>query len=1221
MVSQRTGLKADLIRAWERRYGAIKPQRTAGRHRFYSDQDIERLLLLRQATSTSRSIGQLAQLTDEQLRSLIEDDGLEPGLAMGKSRARPSSADDTDAVGRQSPSLSPSPETYDASPALGRPGVFDDALQAIAELSSEALSARLDQATLQLGYARALSNWVEPLLAAVRERCRSGRLRGAHLRFAECELRAFVQGLMRRAPLDPAAPRVVIATLIGDRWELGALLMAAHAVGEGWRAVYLGAEVPAEEIAAAQISSEAAAVVLDLPLQQEGSRPDIQRSGGRLADLRRKLGPEIPLLVGGPALGTRVSSLRNPADPDGISLAPSETPSAVIPIQNHGELRTLLLQLRARLRAREPVSENPKASGGTPASPIDEGALTGHRELPLSAEARRRWHLEPSLLTESGSLRIGSLRSVRRLVHRLNENINIKDGEEPLFYAGQIKAAALIHEVLHYGLESLDRRTSGRWTALTDERLKASSTDALAERYADLFPPLSPPASHIPQAAGESPISPKGRLLWRLLVLRWINDNPALQGARRLFDDRSLREDPSYGQVCRALEQELQHLDSSEEESPLFNRLLKAQRSSPDDLPRQLQLFLEPPPKLTADLEDRLWLCLDVLHEERAPRWDEIDRRPLDSEPRRSGPEDLLGPGDISAPLVPVERPDLPWMRELVLATKDVLPWLDQLSAFYGKPISTLDQIPDQELDRLAACGFTGLWLVGIWKRSSASRRIRRKLGDPDAVASAYAIEAYEVADELGGEQGKEDLALRARSRGIRLACDMMPNHTAIDGRWVIEHPERFMQAAERPFPSYTFNGENLSSDPHVAVYLEDHYLDQSDAAVVFQRVDRATGDSRFIYHGNDGNSLPWNDTAQLDFSREDVRQALIDEIVEAAQSFPILRLGAAMTLIRGHFQRLWFPEPGKGGAVPSRAEHQMTREQFSRSMPHELWQEVLREVAERTPETLILAEALWNTEAYFAHELGMHRVDSSAFFELISQGRNAQLIESLKSALTADPSQLECWAHYLIYPGQTQEQPAGDDRYFAHGTLMATLPGCPVFSHFQFEGPRSATGGDPERAPEDPLFREHQRRIAPLLRERRLFARAANLTLFPVHGAEDVIAFANGVEQAVRLVVVNNSPDAKQGVIRHSFDPENYLHGTPGPPSSNAMSQRALTEVLQTAATGPIILVELQGERSWQIDGESLATDGLSLELRPWETRVVKAASTAEAEPDESTE
>ena len=98
----------------------------------------------------------------------------------------------------------------------------------------------------------------------------------------------------------------------------------------------------------------------------------------------------------------------------------------------------------------------------------------------------------------------------------------------------------------------------------------------------------------------------------------------------------------------------------------------------------------------------------------------------------------------------------------------------------------------------------------------------------------------------------------------------MVPNHMGIDSHWVLEHPEWFLGLPEPPYPAYTYGGENLGEDDRVEVRLEDHYWDNSDAAVVFERRDRWTGERRYIYHGNDGTSFPWNDTAQLDFSQAD---------------------------------------------------------------------------------------------------------------------------------------------------------------------------------------------------------------------------------------------------------------------------------------------------------------------------------------------------------------
>ena len=150
------------------------------------------------------------------------------------------------------------------------------------------------------------------------------------------------------------------------------------------------------------------------------------------------------------------------------------------------------------------------------------------------------------------------------------------------------------------------------------------------------------------------------------------------------------------------------------------------------------------------------------------------------------------------------------------------------------------------------------MWLIGIWQRSPASQKIKQMCGNPDAVPSAYSIFDYTIADELGGETAFENLSSRAQSFNIRLAADMVPNHMGISSKWVIEHPERFLSLDQPPFPSYSFEGPDLSGDTRVGIFLEDHYFSKTDASVVFKRVDNLTGISMYIYHGNDGSGYPF---------------------------------------------------------------------------------------------------------------------------------------------------------------------------------------------------------------------------------------------------------------------------------------------------------------------------------------------------------------------------
>jgi hypothetical protein len=209
---------------------------------------------------------------------------------------------------------------------------------------------------------------------------------------------------------------------------------------------------------------------------------------------------------------------------------------------------------------------------------------------------------------------------------------------------------------------------------------------------------------------------------------------------------------------------------------------------------------------------------------------------------------------------------DRDWMPRVVLIAKSTYVWLDQLSKAYGREIRTLDAIPDDELATLGAQGITGLWLIGLWQRSHASAEIKHMAGDHDAVASAYSLDDYRIADDLGGEDALQDLGKRAMRHGIRLASDMVPNHMGLDSRWVIEHPERFLSLPVSPIPGYRFNGPDISRDDGVSIRIEDGYWDRTD--VRSSSTCRPRRRETLYLPRQRRHELPWNDTAQLDCLR-----------------------------------------------------------------------------------------------------------------------------------------------------------------------------------------------------------------------------------------------------------------------------------------------------------------------------------------------------------------
>ncbi len=693
--------------------------------------------------------------------------------------------------------------------------------------------------------------------------------------------------------------------------------------------------------------------------------------------------------------------------------------------------------------------------------------------------------------------------------------------------AGDLAAIALIHELQHRAIEQARLGTAGPAKAHGDALVAFEDVFPSRPVYLDGVEPRTYLRADTEGASNR-------QLSTEELLLLWVaNQNPAFMRYDDLFDDARLA-DTDYPRLVAAIRKQSAKEADGSDGRDLVERLLEPGRQSPDSLAGQLRWIRDNwADVVDVELLARLTRSLDVLSEEQVAAeraWTGHMGGHADTVESAA----LSGFGGAQGEPESFSQ-DLDWMPGLVLMAKSTYVWLDQLSRTYGRAIRTLDGIPDEELDRLHEWGFTGLWLIGLWERSHASQRIKQLQGNPDAVASAYSLMDYRIADDLGGEDAWRDLRDRAWARGIRLASDMVPNHMGIDSRWVTEQPDYFVQRPDPPYPAYAWTGPNLSRDERVGIYLEDHYSDSSDAAVVFKRVDRWNGSTRYIYHGNDGTSFPWNDTAQLDYLKAEVREAVIRTIIDVARRFPVIRFDAAMVLAKKHVQRLWYPLPGSAGAIPSRAESSMTQAAFDAAMPAEFWREVVDRVAAEAPDTLLLAEAFWLLEGYFVRTLGMHRVYNSAFMHMLRDEDNAGYRSVIRETVAFDTRILGRYVNFMNNPDERTavDQFGSGDKYVGVATLLATLPGLPMFGHGQVEGFGEKYGMEFRRAmlderPDSDLVARHEREIFPLLRQRWRFAAADGFLMLDAVRAggevdEDVFAYTNDVRGARSLVVYRN--------------------------------------------------------------------------------------------------
>ena len=264
-VSARTGLSQDVLRVWERRYGAVEPTRSAGNQRLYSDDDVARFRLLAAATSTGRSIRTVANLPTVALEALVRDDNARAG------------------ADRASEEISP-----DA-------GRLDQALALTYALDGAGLDASLRRSIVEGGLPRFLEVDAPALMRRVGEEWEAGRLSVAHEHLASGVLLNVVLDAIRGLPTSPTAPRLLVATLSRERHGVGAVLAAAVAALDGWTVVHLGVDVPSTDIASSAVTAGARAVALSIV--DEADRAHVLREVSAV----RKGASTLPIIVGGAA--------------------------------------------------------------------------------------------------------------------------------------------------------------------------------------------------------------------------------------------------------------------------------------------------------------------------------------------------------------------------------------------------------------------------------------------------------------------------------------------------------------------------------------------------------------------------------------------------------------------------------------------------------------------------------------------------------------------------------------------------------------------------------------------------------------------------------------------------------------------------------------------------------------------------------------------------------
>ncbi|HEY3969634.1 MAG TPA: alpha-amylase family glycosyl hydrolase [Planctomycetaceae bacterium] len=371
--------------------------------------------------------------------------------------------------------------------------------------------------------------------------------------------------------------------------------------------------------------------------------------------------------------------------------------------------------------------------------------------------------------------------------------------------------------------------------------------------------------------------------------------------------------------------------------------------------------------------------------------------------------------------------------------------WLTELSRKLGKR-ATLDDIPDAELDRLAKMGFDWIWLLSVWQTGPAGRKVSRTnpewrrefhetlpdLQDEDIPGSGFAITAYDVHRDLGGDAALARLRAKLKKRGLNLMLDFVPNHTGLDHTWVEEHPEYYIHGSE---------------------------LDQARAPHNYTWAKRKSGDLLLAY-GRDPYFAGWPDTWQLNYGNPAAQEALIAVLEKVAGQCDGLRCDMAMLVLPEVFERTW----------------------GVKSQP--FWPTATQRVRRKVPGFCFMAEVYWDMEWTLQQQGFDYAYDKRLYDRL--RDRHARPVREHFLADLDYQNQLARFLENHDEPRAAVAFPPGVHEAAAVITFLS--PGLRFFHQGQFEGRKKRISPHLGRAPNepaDPAVLQFYERLLAVLRQK----------------------------------------------------------------------------------------------------------------------------------------
>lgn len=425
--------------------------------------------------------------------------------------------------------------------------------------------------------------------------------------------------------------------------------------------------------------------------------------------------------------------------------------------------------------------------------------------------------------------------------------------------------------------------------------------------------------------------------------------------------------------------------------------------------------------------------------------------------------------------------------------------WLTELARRLGRR-ATLDDIPDDAITKLADLGFDWVWFLGVWQTGPAGARISRANGewrrefahtlpdldDRDIVGSCFAITAYDVPAESGGDAALARLRRRLAKAGMRLMLDFVPNHTALDHPWTQSRPDYYVHGTSA----------QLAAAP--------------------QNYGRLSGDGPIVAYGRDPYFPGWPDTAQLDYANPALQRAMRDELQRIAARCDGVRCDMAMLVLPEIFERTW----GRRGAP--------------------FWPAAISEIKREHPAFVFMAEVYWDLE-WTLQQQGFDYTYDKRLYDRLRDGE----AEPVRAHLRAGLDFQNRLARFL----ENHDEPRAAETFArevheAAAILTFLTPGLRFIHDGQIEGRRRRISPHLVRAPVEPVdasLRTFYLRLLETLKQRVLREGAfALLDTVPAWAGNDsarcLIAWTWHSATERVLSAVNYAPHASQGFVRLPF-------------------------------------------------------------------------------------